>query len=62
MDEEEDKGRTDIEKKKILAIFPNDQELQGDIYNVKLLSSDREGLDWQGIWLLLLIIKLKQNI
>ena len=46
MDEEEDKGRTDIEKKKILAILPNNQELQGDIYNVKLYSSDREGLDW----------------
>ena len=46
MDEEEDKGRTDIEKKKILAILPNNQELQGDIYNVKLYSSEREGLDW----------------
>ena len=46
MDEEEDKGRTDIEKKKILAILPTNQELQGDIYNVKLYSSDREGIDW----------------
>ena len=46
MDEEEDKGRTDIEKKKILAILPTNQELQGDIYNVKLYSSDREGVDW----------------
>ena len=46
MDEEEEKGRNDIEKKKILAILPNTQELQGNIYNVKLYSSDREGVDW----------------
>ena len=46
MDEEEEKGRNDIEKKKILAILPNNQELQGNIYNVKLFSSDREGVDW----------------
>ena len=45
-DEEEEKGRTNIDKKKILAILPNNQELQGDIYNVKLYSSDREGQDW----------------
>jgi len=29
-------------KKKILAILPNNQELQGNIYNVKLYSSDIE--------------------
>ena len=46
MDDEEEKGRNDIEKKKILAILPNNQELQGNIYNVKLYSSDREGVDW----------------
>ena len=35
-----------MEKIKILAILPNNQELQGDIYTVKIYSSDREGEDW----------------
>ena len=35
-----------MEKMKILAILPNNQELQGDIYTVKIYSSDREGEDW----------------
>ena len=46
MDDEVEKVKTDMEKKKILAILPNNQELQGNIYNVKLYSSDREGVDW----------------
>ena len=46
MEAEGEKVRTNIEKKKILAILPNNQELQGDIYNIKLYSSDREGVDW----------------
>ena len=46
MEEEDDKGKTGLEKKKIRAILPNNQELQGDIYYVKLYSSDREGVDW----------------
>ena len=46
MDDEEDKGRNNMEKKKILAILPSQQEIQGDIYNVKIYSSDREGVDW----------------
>jgi len=46
MEVEGEKVRTNIEKKKILAILPNNQELQGDIYNIKLYSSDREGVDW----------------
>ena len=33
-------------KKKILSILPNNLELQGDIYNVKLFSCDKEGKNW----------------
>ena len=43
---EEEKGKINIEKEKILAILPDNQELQGDIFNVKLYSSDKEGEDW----------------
>ena len=46
MKDEEGKGRTNIEKEKILAILPIGQELQGDIFNVKIYSSDKEGEDW----------------
>ena len=46
MEEEDEKGKSGLEKKKIRAILPNTQELQGDIYYVKLYSSDREGIDW----------------
>ena len=38
--------KINMEKIKILAILPNNQELQGDIYTVKIYSSDREGEDW----------------
>jgi Wiskott-Aldrich syndrome protein len=44
--EEEEKGKINMEKIKILAILPNNQELQGGIYTVKIYSSDREGEDW----------------
>ena len=44
--EEDCKGKTSIEKNKILALIPNNQELQGDIFNVKIYSSDRDGVDW----------------
>ena len=44
--EEEEKGKINMAKIKILAILPNTQELQGDIYTVKLYSSDRDGEDW----------------
>ena len=46
MDEEDDKGKASIERKKMLAIIPSNQEIQGDIYNIKIYSSDREGVDW----------------
>jgi hypothetical protein len=46
MEEEDEKGKAGLEKKKIRSILPNNQELQGDIYYVKLYSSDREGVDW----------------
>ena len=46
MKDEEKKGRINIEKEKILAILPDNQELQGDIFNAKLYSSDKEGEDW----------------
>ena len=46
MKDEEGKGRTNIEKEKILAILPTGQELQGDIFNVKIYSSDKEGENW----------------
>ena len=44
--EEEEKGRINMEKKKILAILPNNQELQGGFYSAKIYSSDREGKNW----------------
>ena len=46
MDEEEGKGRINMDKIKILAILPSSQELQGELYKVKLYSSDKEGEDW----------------
>ena len=46
MKDKEEKGRINIEKEKILAILPDNQELQGDIFNAKLYSSDKEGEDW----------------
>ena len=46
MKDQEEKGKMNIEKEKILAILPDNQELQGDIFNVKLYSSDKEGEDW----------------
>ena len=45
MDDEE-KGKINIEKIKILATLQNGQELSGDIYTAKIYSSDREGEDW----------------
>ena len=44
--EDEEKGKINMEKIKILAILPSNQELQGDIYTVKIYSSDRDGEDW----------------
>ena len=46
MDNEEDRGRLNMEKIKILAILPSSQEMQGDLFQAKLYSSDREGQDW----------------
>ena len=46
MKDKKEKGRINIEKEKILAILPDNQELQGDIFNAKLYSSDKEGEDW----------------
>ena len=46
MEEEDTKGRINMDKIKILAILPNTQELQGELYQVKLYSSDKEGEDW----------------
>jgi hypothetical protein len=46
MDNEEDRGRINMEKIKILAILPSSQELQGDLFQARLYSSDREGKDW----------------
>ena len=46
MYDDEDKGKLSMEKIKILAILPNNQELQGDISTVKIYSSDVDGLDW----------------
>ena len=40
-----DKGK-ELSKKKILSILPSHQELQGDIYNAKLYSCDKEGKNW----------------
>ena len=36
MYDDEDRGKLNIEKYKILAILPNNQELQGDISTVKI--------------------------
>ena len=38
--------RKDLTKKKILSVLPPHLELQGDIYNVKLFSCDRDGKNW----------------
>ena len=38
--------RKELTKKKILSILPPHLELQGDIYNVKLFSCDRDGRNW----------------
>ena len=46
MYDDEDKGNLNIEKYKILAILPNNQDLQGDISTVKIYSSDVDGIDW----------------
>ena len=46
MDQEDDHGRVSMERIKILAILPSSQELQGDLFQAKLYSSDREGTDW----------------
>ena len=46
MDTEDDHGRVSMERIKILAILPSSQELQGDLFQAKLYSSDREGTDW----------------
>ena len=46
MYDDEDRGKLNIEKYKILAILPNNQELQGDISTVKIYSSDVDGIDW----------------
>ena len=46
MDVDEDKGKLNMEKIKILSILPNNQELQGGIYISKIYSSDMEGEDW----------------
>ena len=46
MEEEEEKGKINMEKIKILAILPSHQELQGELYSVKLYSSDKDGEEW----------------
>ena len=43
---EQQEWRKELGKKKILSILPNNLELQGDIYNVKLFSCDKEGKNW----------------
>ena len=45
-EDKEDKGKINMEKIKILAILPPNQELHGDLFQAKLYSSDREGRDW----------------
>lgn len=47
-DEENQEGEhaVDMEKKKILAILNNNLELQGDVYTVRLYSSERDGQNW----------------
>jgi hypothetical protein len=46
MTDEDNKGPLNVEKIKILSILPNHQELQGDIFLVKIYSSDVDGKDW----------------
>ena len=46
MDDDDDRGKLNMEKIKILAILPNNQELQGGISTVKIYSSDVDGIDW----------------
>ena len=43
---EENKQKFKFEKIKINSLIPENKELQGDIYLVKLYSSDMEGIDW----------------
>ena len=38
--------RRELTKKKILSVLNPNLELQGDIYNVKLFSCDRDGRNW----------------
>ena len=45
-DQEEVNKDIDMDRKKILSILSNNLELQGEIYIVKLYSSDRGGEDW----------------
>ena len=45
-DQEDMSKDMDMDRKKILSILPNNSELQGEIYIVKLYSSDRGGEDW----------------
>ena len=46
MEEEQYNIGKELSKKKVLSILPPNQELQGDIYNVKLFSCDRDGRNW----------------
>lgn len=46
MEEEILKRRIYMGKKKILAILPNNQELQGNLYTANLYSSNRDGQKW----------------
>ena len=45
MDEHAFKAK-DLTKKKILSVIPPNLEMYGEIYNVKLYSSDIEGKNW----------------
>ena len=45
-DQEDMSKGMDMDRKKILSILTNNLELQGEIYIVKLYSSDRGGEDW----------------
>ena len=46
MENEEERGRINMERIKILSILSSSQELQGDLFTAKLYSSDREGKNW----------------
>ena len=46
MEQEEERGKINMEKIKILAILPPSQELLGELFTVKLYSSDTKGCDW----------------